>query len=117
MKPRLDTVIVFTDRPLPEAAAFYQEVLGFPELEAFGDRHVGAGVGDIYFGIDRVDEKLLSGSRVSLWFDVDDLHATFASALNAGATVRSEPALAPMGEVLASFFDPDGNIVGLVERS
>jgi uncharacterized glyoxalase superfamily protein PhnB len=41
---------------------------------------------------------------------------TFNRFIAAGATIRYARKQLPTGDVLASLFDPDGNILGLVER-
>lgn len=114
----IDTVIVFTGR-MRNLAAFYQEALGLGDADNDGPGHVGWHLGDAYFGIDQVDvagtiEEQLRGA--SIWFAVDDLDATFRRCVEAGATVRYPPTLKPMGDVLASLHDPEGNLFGLVER-
>jgi predicted enzyme related to lactoylglutathione lyase len=52
----------------------------------------------------------------TIWFDVDDLQATFDRFVASGAGVRYPPELKPMGDVLASLEDLDRNVFGLVQR-
>ena len=52
----------------------------------------------------------------SLWFRVDDIQVTFDRFTQMGAKVRYPPTKKAMGEVLASVFDPEGNIIGLAQR-
>jgi len=71
----------------------------------------------LYLGFDLVeglDEPSIGGG--SLWFGVPDLDAYFAKLVDLGAEVRYPPEEKPFGDRLASVYDPDGNIIGLVQR-
>lgn len=68
------------------------------------------------------DSSLIAPSGVALYFDVDDLDATFASLRNAGVTVAAggEPHfIAPLGarELWMAFLrDPDGHLFALMSE-
>lgn len=111
----LETVILFTEH-LEELASFYQEAL---DLEPFNasPKHLGQQLGPVYFGFDKVEDAgQASEAGVTLWFTVDDLQTTFERVLAMGARVRYPPTQKPWGAVLASVYDPDGNLLGLAQR-
>jgi predicted enzyme related to lactoylglutathione lyase len=112
----LETVIIFTTH-MEELAHFYQEALGIGPYER-APRHLGCHVGPIYLGFDQVDEMETTqvGSRITLWFAVDDIEKTYQRLISLGAQVRYPPTKKPWGVILASAHDPDGNIVGLSQR-
>jgi predicted enzyme related to lactoylglutathione lyase len=51
-----------------------------------------------------------------LWFEVEDLDATFNRFVAQGAKITYPPTKKPWGATLAAVFDPDGNVVGLTQR-
>ena len=113
---RCDTIIYFTSR-MRELADFYRRGLDLGEATPHGDNHLGFRLeGGVYLGFDQVDDAAPTFGGPTVWFDVDDLHATFGRFVAAGATVRYPPELKPMGDVLASLHDLDGNVFGLVQR-
>ena len=111
----LDTVIVYT-RDMERLSAFYASGLGLTEPNRVPG-HIGFELpGGPYLGFDQTEEIAIGAGGVSLWFDVEDLDATFRRFVELGAAVRYEPELKPMGDVLASLIDLDGNVFGLVSR-
>lgn len=60
------------------------------------------------------------GPMASVWFDCDDLDATFAALRGRGVPFPVEPQAAPWDPTgdtrWAQFADPDGNLYGLSER-
>lgn len=113
---RLDTIIIFTHR-MEQLADFYRQGLGLGEPNRHGETHLGFMLAEgVYLGFDQVDDPYHGQGGVSLWFDVDDIEATFERFVSLGADVRYPPQEKPMGDVLASLHDPDGNIFGLVQR-
>lgn len=110
-----DTIIIFTNR-MVELADFYRRGLDLPEPTPHGSSHLGFRLDNLYLGFDQVDSPPSGGSGVTVWFDVPDLEAAFERFVTAGALVRYPPTLKPMGDVLASLHDPDGNVFGLVQR-
>ena len=112
----LDTVIIFTSQH-QMLADFYQAALDLPDPEPFGDDHLGFQLEGLYLGFDRAgDLGEPSAGGVSLWFGVPDLDASFAKVVELGAQVRYPPEEKPFGDRLASVYDPDGNILGFVQR-
>lgn len=112
---RLGTVIIFTSR-MEELARFYHEGLGLGPYES-SPNHLGQQLGPIYFGFDQVErDPRGTDARVTLWFTVDDLQETFERLVSMGAEVGFPPTPKPWGAVLASVYDPDGNLLGLAQR-
>lgn len=111
----IDTIIIFTEN-LEALAKFYQEGFGLgPYEEAPG--HMGLRLGSIYFGLDHVQKKEEFGNSITIWFAVNDIKATYDRLLSLGARERYAPNRKPWGDIVGSIFDPDGNVVGLVERN
>ncbi len=114
----LENVIIFT-KQMELLASFYREALEIGPFE-HSPGHMGCQIGEIYFGFDEVneDEAGFSGKHlgVSLWFTVDDIEATFERLVDMGAELRYPPTPKPWGAILASVYDPDGNILGLTQR-
>ena len=111
----LRTVIVFTTR-MEELAEWYRQGLGLGDWEA-APGHLGQRVGAVYLGFDQVAEAPgTPPSAVTLWFTVDDLHATFDRMVEMGAGVSYPPTEKPWGDTLASLLDPDGNVLGLAQK-
>jgi predicted enzyme related to lactoylglutathione lyase len=53
-------------------------------------------------------------SPVAYW-QVADIEAKLAEVSDAGATVKQSPQNVGGGRLVASFTDPDGNVLGLVQ--
>jgi len=113
---RCDTIIYFTPR-MTELATFYRDGLQLGKPQGHGGNHLGFRLDNgVYLGFDQVDEAQWGSGGPTVWFDVDDLQATFDRFLALGAGVRYPPELKAMGDVLASLEDLDGNGFGLVQR-
>jgi lactoylglutathione lyase len=111
----LETVIIFTER-MEELAQFYREAFQLDEYES-SPQHLGQQVGPVYLGFDQVDEaEGPAPGGVTLWFTVDNIHATFGRLVAQGAKVRYPPTQKPWGAFLASVYDPDGNMIGISQR-
>ncbi|MGD2248816.1 MAG: VOC family protein [Candidatus Methanofastidiosia archaeon] len=110
----LDTVIILTTR-MEKLAEFYRTGLNLPPPQKYGDDHTGFQLSSVYIGFDQVETAANPGP-VSLWFAVDDLEAVFKQFVEKGAKIKVFPVKKPWGDVLAAVFDPDGNVVGLVQR-
>jgi predicted enzyme related to lactoylglutathione lyase len=111
-----DTIIYFTNR-MTELAEFYGTGLELGDPQAHGGNHLGFPLeGGVYLGFDQVDEAAPTFGGPTVWFNVRDLQAAFERFVALGARVRYPPELKPMGDVLASLEDPDGNVFGLVSR-
>ncbi len=111
----IHTVIIQTTR-IKEMAAFYGQGLGLGEPVATGGDHLGFPLRNVYFGIDLVEQSPAATGVISLWFEVEDIEATFNQLKESGAEVKYAPTKKPWGAVLAALYDLDGNIFGLTQR-
>jgi uncharacterized glyoxalase superfamily protein PhnB len=110
----LDTAIIFTSR-MEDLADFYQQALQLGPYQR-SPGHMGQMVGPVYLGFDQAGGTGCDGLGVSLWFTVDDIHATFSRLVDLGAEVRYPPQEKPWGALLAAVHDLDGNVLGLAQR-
>jgi predicted enzyme related to lactoylglutathione lyase len=111
----LQTVIIQTGQ-IKSMAEFYAHGLELGEAAATGGDHLGYPLPNLYFGFDQVDEVPASSGVVSLWFEVDDIEATFKRFEESVARVSYPPTKKPWGAVLAALYDPDGNLFGISQR-
>ena len=99
---------------LERAKAVYTALLGLPP-QADSSYYVGFDVAGQHIG-------LVPGgggpegmaSPVAYW-DVPDIEAKLAEVTAAGATVKDSPRDVGGGRLVATFTDPDGNVLGLVQ--
>jgi catechol 2,3-dioxygenase-like lactoylglutathione lyase family enzyme len=111
----LQTVIIQTGL-IKAMAEFYAHGLELGEAAATGGDHLGYPLPNLYFGFDLVDEAPPPSGVVSLWFEVDDIEETFKQFEESGVRVSYPPTKKPWGAVLASLYDPDGNLFGISQR-
>jgi len=111
----VDTVMIFSTQ-MHRLAEFYQLGFDLEPPQGHSDDHLGFQIGDLYLGIDQVNEAWQSPGAVSLWFRVPDLPQTFERLVQLGARVRYGPTDKPWGETLASLYDLDGNLLGLAQQ-
>jgi len=111
----LQTVIIQTGQ-LAKLADFYARSLELGEAAATGGDHLGFPLPNLYFGFDQVDDVPEPSGVVSLWFEVEDIEASFKRFEGLGARVKYPPTKKPWGAVLAALYDPDGNVFGLSQR-
>ncbi len=97
---------------LPRLAAFYTAAFGAVVSYQFGDDYVALQLGPAALGIGRVPD-VTRGDQISVWLYVDDVDASYAAVLSAGATERTPPQDMPWGERVADAVDPDGNLLHL----
>lgn len=114
-KAILHTVIIQTSQ-LEKMAAFYGHGLQLGEATANGGDHLGFRLPNAYLGFDKVDAPPKPSGVISLWFEVEDIEATFKRFEEAGAKVKYPPSQKPWGAILAALYDPDGNLFGLTQR-
>ncbi len=116
MNTKISTIIIFTPR-MEQLADFYQKGLGLGEAQRQGEDHIGFEMPNLYLGFDQDASWVDAGkSRVTCWFEVDDLPATFAKLVEMGGQVRYPPTAKPWGATLAAVWDPEENMIGLSQR-
>mgnify|MGYP001392901770 CR=1 FL=1 len=104
-------------RRMRKMIKFYSDALGIGPFLAYPDeKHMGCNVNGVYLGFDSAKAVSGTSEAVTIWFTVDDLHETFERCLSLGARVRDAPNLKPWGDITASVYDLDGNVLGLVHR-
>ena len=111
----LQTVIIQTGQ-LAEMADFFAHGLELGEAAATGEDHLGFPLPNLYFGFDQVDDVPEPSGVVSLWFEVEDIEASFKRFEGLGARVKYPPTKKSWGAVLSALYDPDGNVFGLSQR-
>ena len=112
----LDTVIIFTPQ-LRNLAGFYQAGFEWDDPESQGEVHLGFALPNLYFGFDAIEPgELPAPGATTIWFEVDDINATYQRFVELGAGVRYAPSQKPWGAILASLKDLDGNWFGLSQR-
>jgi predicted enzyme related to lactoylglutathione lyase len=107
MSPTIRSVVV----PVSDLAAakpIYTALFGAPHTDK--PYYVGYNAGD--FEISLAPQEDASGGPVT-YVDVEDLDATHAALLAAGATQRSAPHTVAPGSRVSVLQDADGNPVGL----
>jgi len=119
---RLDTARVFV-KDMSSAKSFYANLLGLP-LKVDGERlgYCVFGAGAMELVVESVpddapeEERLLVGRFTGLSFTVPDLRARYAELLSRGVVFSGEPERQAWGGTLATFVDPAGNELQLVEQ-
>ena len=111
----LQTVIIQTSK-METLAEFYAQGLELGEAVATGGDHLGFPLPNLYFGFDKVDRAPEPSGTISLWFEVNDIEATFKRFEASGARVQYPPTKKPWGAMLAAIYDPDGNLFGISQR-
>jgi predicted enzyme related to lactoylglutathione lyase len=112
---RLEAVLIETSRP-EELADFYRRGFNLDPPKVFGENHLGFSIAGFYLGFDRVSPDAISvGSSISIWFRVPAMQPVFDRLVQMGAEIKSPPdEESSPGETLASLYDPDGNVIGLI---
>jgi predicted enzyme related to lactoylglutathione lyase len=95
------------------AKAVYIALLGI-EPQADEAYYVGFDTGGQHIGLVPGGAAQGMTSPVAYWH-VSDIEAKLAEVTAAGAQVKEPPHPVGGGRVVASFTDPDGNVLGLVE--
>jgi predicted enzyme related to lactoylglutathione lyase len=98
---------------LDRAKAVYTALLGMPP-QADSSYYVGFDAGGQHIGLVPGGGPQGMVSPVAYW-DVPDIEAKLAEVTAAGATVKEAPRDVGGGRLVATFTDPDGNVLGLVQ--
>jgi predicted enzyme related to lactoylglutathione lyase len=98
---------------LDRAKAVYTALLGLPP-QADSSYYVGFDAGGQHIGLVPPGGPQSMASPVAYWA-VPDIEAKLAEVTAAGATVKEPPRDVGGGRLVASFADPDGNVLGLVQ--
>ncbi|HSZ38816.1 MAG TPA: VOC family protein [Trebonia sp.] len=98
---------------LGKAKQVYTALLGVAPT-ADSDYYVGYDAEGQHIGLVPRGGPQGMASPVAYWH-VDDIEAKLAEVTAAGAAVKDAPREVGGGRVVASFTDPDGNVLGLVQ--
>jgi predicted enzyme related to lactoylglutathione lyase len=119
---QLNTARVFV-RDLTEAQAFYEQALELPlQAGRAEDGFCVFGAGSCQLVIEPVtqdapqEEQVLVGRFTGLSFTVNDIHAKHRELCARGVSFTGEPERQFWGGTLATFSDPAGNEIQLVEH-
>jgi uncharacterized protein len=122
-------LVILAVADLPRARAFYQSAFGWPaevDLPVYVEFRLPDGMRLGLYGRDafarnvgETPSAVPAGSiaATELYLFADDLEATAARLVAAGARTLSEPALRDWGDEVAYFADPDGTVIGLARAS
>jgi predicted enzyme related to lactoylglutathione lyase len=98
---------------LGKAKAVYTALLGAPPQHD-AEYYVGYEVADQHIGLVPGGGPQGMTSPVAYWH-VPDIEAKLAEVTAAGATVKDAPRDVGWGRLVATFTDPDGNVLGLIQ--
>jgi predicted enzyme related to lactoylglutathione lyase len=100
---------------LGAAKAVYTALLGLPP-QADAPYYVGYDVAGQHIGLVPGGGPQAMASPVAYW-QVADIEAKLAEVTAAGATLKDAPRDVGGGRLVATFADPDGNVLGLVQEA
>ena len=98
---------------LAAAKAVYTALLGTPPQHDAA-YYVGYEVAGQHIGLVPDGAQQGMTSPVAYWH-VPDIEAKLAEVTAAGATVKDQPRDVGWGRLVATFTDPDGNVLGLIQ--
>ena len=107
--------VIYKVSDLEKAKVWYSEVLN---IQPYFDEpfYVGFNVGGFELGLDPDAENVTAGNNLQVYWGVKNAEETFAELLKKGAKAHSEPQNVGGEIVVASVFDPFGNIFGFIEN-
>ncbi len=109
------TIVLHPVTDLKAATAVYTALLGTPPAHE-ADYYVGYDVGGQHIGLVPGGADQGMTSPVAHW-QVPDIEAKLAEVTAAGGEVKQAPREVGPGRRVATFADPDGNVLGLVQDS
>jgi lactoylglutathione lyase len=100
---------------LAAATRWYTDALGFPPYfdQPF---YVGFEVGGYELGLHPVDESLVTGNNVEVYWGVADVQTAYQQLLEQGATAYEAPNNVGDDIWVATVKDPWGNLFGLIQN-
>ena len=107
------TIVLHPVSDLETAKAVYTALLGIPP-QADSSYYVGFDVAGQHIGLVPGGGPQSMTSPVAYW-QVPDIEAKLAEVTAAGAAVKEPPRDVGGGRLVASFTDPDGNVLGLIQ--
>ena len=107
------SLLVYPVKDLAQEKRFYSKLLGV-EPYADGAYYVGFKVGDQEIGLDPNGHNKGMTGPVG-YRQVDDIHKSLQSLLDAGAQIQQEVQDVGGGKLIAWVKDADSNIIGLMQ--
>jgi predicted enzyme related to lactoylglutathione lyase len=107
------TIVLHPVTDLDRAKAVYTALLGIPP-QADSSYYVGFDVAGQHIGLVPSGGPQGMASPVAYW-QVPDIDAKLAEVTAAGGAVKEAPRDVGGGRLVATFTDPDGNVLGLVQ--
>ena len=104
-------IVLHSVSDLSKAKPVYAALLGIAP-QADSEYYVGFDVAGQHIGLVPAGDTQDLNPPVAYW-QVADLEAKLAEVTEAGATVKDSPRNVGGGRVVATFTDPDGNVLGL----
>jgi predicted enzyme related to lactoylglutathione lyase len=106
---------IYKVNDLEKAKVWYSEVLN---IQPYFDEpfYVGFNVGGFELGLDPDAENVTAGNNLQVYWGVKNAQETFDELLKKGAKTHSEPQNVGGEIIVASVFDPFGNIFGFIEN-
>jgi predicted enzyme related to lactoylglutathione lyase len=106
---------IFKVRDLAAAKKWYSDILN---IEPYFDEpfYVGFNVGGFELGLDPDATGVTAGNNLLVYWGVENAAETFAELLEKGAKPHAEPQNVGGSIIVASVFDPFGNIFGIIEN-
>jgi catechol 2,3-dioxygenase-like lactoylglutathione lyase family enzyme len=111
--------VTFATKDPEKLAAFYQQALNIPVAQKIDKDHMGVQLENMYLGFDRIGESAKpTPNGPVVWFWVENVEETYLQLVEMQAQVRTEVNRDQRpGYALAVFFDPDGNMFGIMGPS
>ena len=106
---------VYKVADLEKAKAWYSDMLG---IEPYFDEpfYVGYNIGGYELGLDPDMDGVTTGNSVGIYWGVADAKASFEKLTAKGAEIAEAPNDVGGGIIVASVFDPFGNVFGIIEN-
>jgi predicted enzyme related to lactoylglutathione lyase len=107
--------VIYKVNDLEKAKEWYSKVLN---IEPYFDEpfYVGFSVGGFELGLDPDVEGVTTGNNLLVYWGVKNAQETFTELIEKGATSHAAPQNVGGDIVVATVFDPFGNIFGIIEN-
>lgn len=107
--------LVYRVSDMDSAKKWYTEALGVAPYfdEPF---YIGFNVGGFEVGLALAHEEVIFGNNINCYLGVTNAHESYDRLLSFGATTHQAPRDVGEGIIVASVYDPFGNIFGVIEN-
>jgi len=109
--------ITFRSKNPLKLAQFYQKAFNLGDVKVSSGNHYGVYTKNVYLGFEHDLREPDRGDAVTVWFKVGNVSHFFKTLQLVGAKPRTTPDWeSSRGETMATLFDPEGNVFGLISR-